>query len=163
MVKNETERFQVPVNGELAAAIAELAESVDRSSAWLAAELLDAAVEDHERFSQWITLAFIGDAYAVIKKLAKARPKVERERPEVRLQLNVKASTVRRIQKIADQFGQTPVKTAAMLLASAVHHHEIFISFASVVKKVHDRVVKGSPSSQASQRDERNTKLIMSL
>jgi predicted transcriptional regulator len=124
----KTVRFRVPVSAELAAAVERLAKRMDRSTAWMGVELLEIAVEDRESIINWMALAFIGDAYKVIKKLAgKSSPKLESNQ-EVRLELNAPVELVEAITKIAKQWeAQSPVKAAGLLLAAAVHHHEIYV------------------------------------
>jgi hypothetical protein len=133
--ESDTVRFQVPVNEDLAKAIEKLARDIDRPSSWLAVQLIEFSLEDREKFCDWMGLTFLGTAYSTIKKLAGRRSKSLADQAEVRLQLNAPVELVDQITKVAEQWQQTPVKTAATLLASGVHHHEFFLDAIALGKR----------------------------
>lgn len=123
---SEMERFRVPVPADLAIAIERLAKRMKRPTAWLAVELLQEAVEERRSFADWIALTLMGKAYDVIRKVAGTR-RQKSLGEEVRLELNVPVPLVDTVSRIAEQMNISPVKAAGMLLASAVHHNELFI------------------------------------
>src|SRR5690606_18812007 len=85
------------------------------------------ALEDRKNFADWIMLAFVGKAYDVIKRVAGLKGPRDENQPEIRLQLNAPPELVEGVTKLAAQWQVTPVKAAALLLATAVHNHEIYI------------------------------------
>lgn len=124
---SENIRFQVPVPADLAKAIERLAGRLERSSAWLATELITESLSNREKLGEWLTLAVVGTSYSKIKQLAGKRGAFDPNQPEVRLQLTLPSDVVEAVSKVAGLWQVTPVKAAGMLLASAVHHHEFFI------------------------------------
>ena len=133
--KSTLVRFQVPVPEDLAKAIAKLATDNERASAWLAVKLLECSLEDRARFLDWMGLTFLGTAYDTIRKLSGGRSRSMSNQREIRLQLNAPKQLVDEISKLAEQWQQTPVKTAAMLLASGVHNYRVFLEGIALGKR----------------------------
>lgn len=143
----ETVRFQVPVPEDLARAIETLASDIDRPSSWLAVELLKVSLEDQKSFCEWMGLTFLGTAYDTIKKLSGRRSRRLSEQAEVRMQLNAPKELVDAIAKLAEQWQQSPVKTAGTLLASGVHNHELFLDAIALGKRWKKRRGAGNSTS----------------
>jgi predicted transcriptional regulator len=143
-------RFQVPVPEDVAMAIDTLAERLDRPSSWLAIELIKESIEDRKRFCEWFGLTFLGTAYDVIKQVTGRRPRKLSEQKEIRLQLTAPTELVAEISRLAEQWQQTPVKTAAMLLVAGVHHHKPYIE-AVTSRLVKAALGKGRPNRSKAQ------------
>lgn len=127
--KGKGTRMQVPVTGELARRIDELAKVVRRSQRWMATELLSIVIENRQtlldylgaRLSAWVDLA----TDAVVEFVL---PTPKKSTETVHLDVTVDEKTAAYIQALANQLGHTQSKMAAMMLEWGVRESDFAIT-----------------------------------
>ncbi len=119
-------RLQIPVDSHLADRVAELAALMERSQSWMVSELIDEALVNREKITEWFALR-IASAFG--------EPVHFRRKPldgaKVYLQVFLEKDIADQVEKVATEMDRTVSSTAAWLLQSATDDHAWIIRFAT--------------------------------
>jgi len=121
--KETVERLQVGVPAALATHVEKLAEGFEWSQARMASALLEATVEDRQRFFEWLVWRLgIGVRDAFTGKAAR-----QWEGETVYIQTQVPSEVAEKVKEVAEVMNHTTAKAGGVLIEHAVHDHEWII------------------------------------
>jgi len=128
-------RLQVHVDEDLARRIDELAKGMNRSMAWMVAELLDQAVRERQRFGDWLTwrmIKLLGDAdpRKLLEKFARAKGR-EAQKGTVYVQTHVSPELAENLERLANAYQRTRADMTTQLLNWTLDDTEWLIQIAT--------------------------------